>query len=394
MKNSNSKNSGSNVSRRNFLNTGLAIAGGSLFASSIGAGKLMAQDSQNTSSIHNSPASSGRRTLGGTLEVSSIGLGVQNMSRTYQTTIPTRSEMHKIIRSAFDNGLTFFDAAEAYGPLEVERILGEGVEPFRDEIVIATKFGWNIDQETGQFLPGLNSKPEHIKKVVEGMLKRLRTDRIDLLYQHRVDPQVPIEDVVGAIKDLIQEGKVLHYGLSEPGLQTVRRAHQEHPVTAIQNEHSLFYHGSDKEVLPLCEELGIGFVPWSPLGVGFLTGAVDANTRFAPGDIRGSETRFSPENLPTNLALVDLLKKWAQLKQATPGQISLAWLLAQKPFIVPIPGTTQMAHMLENVGAREVLFTPHEFDSFNSELAQIEIKGDRLPPFVQSLSGVEAPLKQ
>jgi aryl-alcohol dehydrogenase-like predicted oxidoreductase len=337
---------------------------------------------------------SGRRTLGKSLEVSSIGLGVQNMSRRYETTIPLRSEMHNIIRTAYDDGVTFFDAAEAYGPFEVERILGEGIKDFRDDIVIATKFGWNINQETGQRLPGLNSKPEHIKIVVEGMLKRLQTDRIDLLYQHRVDPEVPIEDIVGAIKDLMQEGKVLHYGLSEPGLQTVRRAHKEHPITAIQNEHSLLYHGSDDDVIPLCEELGIGFVPWSPLGVGFLTGAIDANTRFAQGDFRGTESRFSPENLPKNMALVELLQKWCKEKEATPAQISLAWLLAQKPWIVPIPGTTNMAHMKQNIGADAIKLSTEEWQQFNNELKNIEIVGARLPEFVLQFSKVEAPQKQ
>lgn len=336
----------------------------------------------------------GKRKLGASLEVSSIGLGVQNMSRTYQTTIPSRTEMHHIIRTAFDKGVTLFDAAEAYGPFEVERILGEAITPFRDKIVIETKFGWNIDQETGNRLPGLNSRPEHIKIVVEGMLKRLRTDRIDLLYQHRVDPQVPIEDVVGAIQDLIKEGKVLHYGLSEPGIQTVRRAHKIHPVAAIQNEYSLLWRGPEKQIIPLCEELGIGFVPWSPLGVGFLTGAIDANTSFAQGDFRGFETRFSPENLKHNMAVVELLKKWSVQKQATPAQISLAWLLAQKPWIVPIPGTTQMAHLIENIGAEEVKFTATEFKEFNNQLNAIQIQGERLPAFVQAFSDVEAPLKQ
>ena len=336
----------------------------------------------------------GKRKLGASLEVSSIGLGIQNMSRTYQTTIPSRTEMHHIIRTAFDKGVTLFDAAEAYGPFEVERILGEAITPFRDKIVIETKFGWNIDQETGNRLPGLNSRPEHIKIVVEGMLKRLRTDRIDLLYQHRVDPQVPIEDVVGAIQDLIKEGKVLHYGLSEPGIQTVRRAHKIHPVAAIQNEYSLLWRGPEKQIIPLCEELGIGFVPWSPLGVGFLTGAIDANTSFAPGDFRGFETRFSPENLKHNMAVVELLKKWSVQKQATPAQISLAWLLAQKPWIVPIPGTTQMAHLIENIGAEEVKFTATEFKEFNNQLNAIQIQGERLPAFVQAFSDVEAPLKQ
>lgn len=336
----------------------------------------------------------GKRKLGASLEVSSIGLGVQNMSRTYQTTIPSRTEMHHIIRTAFDKGVTLFDAAEAYGPFEVERILGEAITPFRDKIVIETKFGWNIDQETGNRLPGLNSRPEHIKIVVEGMLKRLRTDRIDLLYQHRVDPQVPIEDVVGAIQDLIKEGKVLHYGLSEPGIQTVRRAHKIHPVAAIQNEYSLLWRGPEKQIIPLCEELGIGFVPWSPLGVGLLTGAIDANTSFAQGDFRGFETRFSPENLKHNMAVVELLKKWSVQKQATPAQISLAWLLAQKPWIVPIPGTTQMAHLIENIGAEEVKFTATEFKEFNNQLNAIQIQGERLPAFVQAFSDVEAPLKQ
>ncbi|WP_310593927.1 aldo/keto reductase [Flavobacterium sp.] len=336
----------------------------------------------------------GKRKLGASLEVSSIGLGVQNMSRTYQTTIPSRTEMHHIIRTAFDKGVTLFDAAEAYGPFEVERILGEAITPFRDKIVIETKFGWNIDQETGNRLPGLNSRPEHIKIVVEGMLKRLRTDRIDLLYQHRVDPQVPIEDVVGAIQDLIKEGKVLHYGLSEPGIQTVRRAHKIHPVAAIQNEYSLLWRGPEKQIIPLCEELGIGFVSWSPLGVGFLTGAIDANTSFAQGDFRGFETRFSPENLKHNMAVVELLKKWSIQKQATPAQISLAWLLAQKPWIVPIPGTTQMAHLIENIGAEEVKFTATEFKEFNNQLNAIQIQGERLPAFVQAFSDVEAPLKQ
>ena len=333
-----------------------------------------------------------RRKLG-PLEVSSVGLGVQNMSRTYQTTIPSRSEMHRIIRTAFDRGLTFYDAAEAYGPHEVERILGEGVAPFRNEIVIATKFGWNIDLETGARGPGLNSRPDHVKRVVEGMLKRLRTDRIDLLYQHRVDPQVPIEDVAGAIQDLMTQGKVLHWGLSEMGPQTLRRAHAARPVTAVQNEYSMLWRGPEQDILPLCEELGIGFVPWSPLGVGFLTGAIDENTRFAAGDIRGIETRFSPENLPRNLSLVRLIETWAERKHTTPARIALAWLMAQKPWIVPIPGTTQMAHMLDNIGAADVGFDDGELQELNAALAKVTIQGERLPPAVLAFSGVEAPVK-
>lgn len=378
------------MNRRNLLQTGLTLAGSSLIASQVSAQKQIPETSTKNTSANASP---GRRKLG-TLEVSSIGLGVQNMSRTYQTTIPSRPEMHKIIRTAFDRGVTLFDAAEAYGPFEVERILGEALEGIRNKVVIETKFGWNIDQKTGQRLPGLNSRPEHIKEVVEGMLKRLRTDRIDLLYQHRVDPSVPIEDVVGAIKDLIKEGKVVHYGLSEPGPQTVRRAHAVHPVTAIQNEYSLIWRGPETVILPLCEELGIGFVPWSPLGVGFLTGAIDANTRFAPGDIRGAESRFSSDNLPNNLTIVELVKSWATRKKATPAQVALAWLLAQKPWIVPIPGTTQMEHMLENIGAADVRFTADELTQFGTELARIEVKGERLPQMVLAFSNVEAPLKK
>jgi aryl-alcohol dehydrogenase-like predicted oxidoreductase len=335
---------------------------------------------------------SGRRKLGA-LEISSVGLGVQNMSRTYQTTIPTRSEMLNIIRTAFDRGVTFFDAAEAYGPHEVERILGEGVAPFRDKVVITSKFGFDVDLETGVRRPGRDSRPGRIKLVVEGMLKRLRTDRIDLLYQHRVDPQVPIEDVAGAIKDLMAQGKVLHWGLSEMGPNTLRCAHAELPVTAVQNEYSMLWRGPEEVIIPLCQELGIGFVPWSPLGVGFLTGAIDANTRFAPGDIRGIESRFSPENLPHNLALVDLLRIWAERKRATPAQIALAWLMAQKPWIVPIPGTTQMPHMLENIGAADVRFTPSELDELTASVSAIRIRGTRLPDQVLVMSGVEAPAR-
>jgi aryl-alcohol dehydrogenase-like predicted oxidoreductase len=376
--------------RRDLFKTGLVLAGGALLPTACKTTASAAGAKTNSSKQQVTT----RRKLGGTLEVSSIGLGVQNMSRKYTTEVPFRPEMHNIIRTAVDNGVTLFDAAEAYGPFEVERILGEALVGIRNKVVIETKFGWNIDQQTGRRLPGLNSHPEHIKEVVEGMLKRLRTDRIDLLYQHRVDPAVPIEDVVGAIKELISQGKVLHYGLSEPGIQTVKRAHAIHPVTAIQNEYSLLWRGPEKNIIPLCEELGIGFVCWSPLGVGFLTGAIDAETRFAPGDIRGTEGRFAPENVPNNLALIELVKQWAVQKSATPAQISLAWLIAQKPWVVPIPGTTQMAHMLENSGADAVRFTTEELNSFNNDLAKIEIKGLRLPQMVLDFSGVEAPPKK
>jgi aryl-alcohol dehydrogenase-like predicted oxidoreductase len=372
---------------------GLLGAVGSLAAAPLlgGAGsQASAQAIGNASGA--ATGASGRRKLG-SLEVSSIGLGVQNMSRTYQTTIPTRPEMINIIRMAFDRGVTFYDAAEAYGPHEVERILGEGVAPFRDQVVITSKFGWDVDLKTGERRPGLISRPDRIKLAVEGMLKRLRTDRIDLLYQHRVDPEVPIEDVAGAVRGLMAEGKVLHWGLSEMGLNTLRRAHAELPVTAVQNEYSMLWRGPEEQVIPLCEELGIGFVPWSPLGVGFLTGAIDARTRFAEGDIRRVESRFSPENLPHNLALVELVRNWAERKQATPAQIALAWLMARKPWIVPIPGTTQMPHMLENIGAASIRFTRAELAELDASVSAVQIRGARLPEQVLAFSGVEAPAR-
>jgi aryl-alcohol dehydrogenase-like predicted oxidoreductase len=371
------------IGRRSFL----------MSAGTLAAAPLLGVTGREAFAETGSSAAIGRRRLG-SLEVSSVGIGVQNMSRTYQTTIPRRADMINIIRTAFDKGVTFFDAAEAYGPHEVERILGEGIAPFRNKVAITSKFGWNIDLETGQRLPGLNSKPDHIKLVVDGMLKRLRTDRIDLLYQHRVDPDVPIEDVAGAIKDLKTQGKVLHWGLSEMGPNTLRRAHATLPVTAVQNEYSMLWRGPEAVIIPLCQELGIGFVCWSPLGVGFLTGAIDANTRFAAGDIRGIEGRFSPENLPNNLKLVELVKRWAERKRATPAQIALAWLMAQKPWIVPIPGTTQMAHMLDNIGASDVRFTSSEVAELNKDVSAIEIRGARLPDQVLVFSGVEAAPKK
>lgn len=332
----------------------------------------------------------GRRKLG-QLEVSSIGLGVQNMSRKYTSEIPYRPEMVAHIRSAFDHGVTFFDTAEAYGPHECERILGDAIQPFRDQVVITSKFGWNIDQETGARRPGLNSRPDHVKLVVDAMLRRLKTDHIDLLYQHRVDPDVPIEEVAGAVQDLMQQGKVRHWGLSEMGLGTLRRAHAVLPVTAVQSEYSMLWRGPEAEVLPVCEELGIGFVPWSPLGVQFLTGWIDANTRYAPGDIRGMETRFSPENMPHNLQLVELLKVWGERKQAAPAQIALAWLLAQKPWIVPIPGTTNTAHMIQNNGAAAIQFSQGELSELNTAVRAITVQGQRLPDAVLVHSGREAP---
>ncbi|NHO66736.1 aldo/keto reductase [Aestuariicella hydrocarbonica] len=366
------------------------MAGAGVAAASLLPAHVNAESGQGQQGNPNRSFSLKGRKLGA-LEVSSIGLGVQNMSRTYTGTTPYRPEMISVIRTAFDQGVTFFDAAEAYGPWEVERILGEGVAPFRDQVVIATKFGWNIDPETGERRPGLNSRPAHIKRVVEGMLKRLNTDRIDLLYQHRVDPEVPIEDVAGAVKDLIDQGKVLHWGLSEMGLKTLRRAHAVLPVSAVQSEYSMLWRGPEQEVIPTCEELGIGFVPWSPLGVQFLTGWIDAKTTFAPGDFRSTESRFSPENLQQNVALVDLVTDWADRKRAAPAQIALAWLMAKQPWIVPIPGTTNKDHLLQNIGAGEVHFTPAEFTELSDAIASIEIRGQRLPDAVQVYSDVEAP---
>lgn len=378
-------------SRRSFLTGTAAAAGGALLSGFAGPGSSRGPQARPNSGSQ--PGTSSRlptRQLG-SLEVSCIGVGVQNMSRKYNTTVPYRPEMIDLIRTAYERGVTFFDTAEVYGPFECERILGEAVEPFRDEVVITSKFGMNVDLETGERREGMNSRPEHIKRSVEGMLRRLQTDRIDLLYQHRVDPEVPIEDVAGAVGELMEEGKVLHWGLSEMGLDTLRRAHGEQPVTAVQNEYSMLWRGPEEEVIPTCEELGIGFVPWSPLGVQFLTGWIDENTRFAQGDFRGTEPRFSPENLSHNLALVDLIKQWAERKQAAPAQIALAWLMAQKPWVVPIPGTTNVAHLDQNIGAASVEFTPSELSELNSAVSEIEVRGQRLPDFVLDATGVEAP---
>lgn len=379
--------------RRTFLLTGAGIAAASMLPHVSAAAQVHARKSTKADADAQKPTNLGNRRLG-TLEVSSIGLGVQNMHRKYDTTVPYRPEMISIIREAYDRGVNFFDCAEAYGPFENERILGEAIKPFRNKVRITSKFGWNINPDTGERGPGLNSRPDHIKRAVEGSLKRLQTDRIDLLYQHRVDPQVPIEDVAGAVKDLMDEGKVLYWGLSEPGIQTIRRAHAALPLTAIQNEYSMATRDPEKEVIPLCEELGIGFVPWWPLDCQLLTGWLDANTRFAPGDFRAITPRFSPENLAHNMKLVDLIKTWADRKHAAPAQIALAWLMAQKPWIVPIPGTTVMSHMLDNIGATGIKFTPAEIIELNASVAAVKIKGQRLPDAVQLFSNVEAPPKR
>lgn len=343
------------------------------------------------------PESATRRRLG-PFEVFPIGLGVQwhpgrspEVVNDLYASSTDRSAAIGLIRRAVDLGVTLFDTAEVYGPFLSEELLGEALQGIRDRVVLSTKFGFDVDPKSGERRGGLNSRPEHIREVVDAQLRRLRTDRIDLLYQHRVDPKVPIEDVAGTMKDLGAQGKVRHYGLSEPGLQTVRRAHAVHPVAAIQNEYSMLWRGPESQVLPLCEELGIGFVPWSPLGMGFLAGAVSARTRFGEGDFRGSVPRFAPDVLPANMALVRLVQTWARRKAVTPAQLALAWLTARRPWIVPIPGTTNAAHLEENVAAAAISFSPAERSELDAGLAAITIQGDRLSPAVLAATGVEAP---
>lgn len=346
-------------------------------------------------------ADSARRHLG-PLAVAPIGLGCQwrpgatpgAVADSYASSFD-RATAIRLIRQAVDHGVTLIDTAEAYGPFLSEEIVGEALQGIRDRVVLETKFGFDIDPVTGQRLSGgRNSRPAHIRQVVDEQLRRLRTDRIDVLIQHRVDPNVPIEDVAGAVKDLITEGKVRQFGLSEPGLQTIRRAHSVQPLAVIQNEYSMLWRGPEAQVLPLCEELGIGFVCWSPLGMGFLAGGVRADSRFATApvmDFRAITPRFAPEALPANMALVALVRTWAQRKNATSAQLSLAWLMAQKPWIVPIPGTTNIAHMEENLGAVNVSFTADELKQLNDAVSAIRIQGERLPPAVMAMSGVEAP---
>jgi len=319
------------------------------------------------------------------LEVSAIGLGCMGMSFGYGPP-KDRQEMILLIREAVDRGGTFFDTAEVYGPFTNEELVGEALVPYRKQVVIATKFGFKLDPNTGRSI-GVDSRPKHIKQVAEASLTRLRTDVIDLFYQHRVDPKVPIEDVAGAVKQLIREGKVKHFGLSEPGVQTIRRAHAVQPVTAIQNEYSLWWRKPEQEVLPLLEELGIGFVPYSPLGRGFLTGKMNENTTFDNTDFRNTLPRFTPEARKANQALVDLLGEIAKRKKATPGQIALAWLLAQKPWIVPIPGTTKLRRFEENIGAAEIELTRDDLREIENTASQIEVQGARYPEHLEQMTG-------
>lgn len=328
-----------------------------------------------------------KRKLGNSsLEVSTIGLGCMGMTFSYAP-FPDKQEMISLIRSAVERGVTFFDTAEVYGPHTNEELVGEALSPFRGQVVIATKFGFQLDPTRKLPWTGLNSRPEHIKQAVEGSLARLKVDAIDLLYQHRVDPDVPIEDVAGAVKELIQEGKVRHFGLSEAGAQTIRRAHAVQPVTAVQSEYSLWWRHPEAEVLPTLEELGIGFVPYSPLGKGFLTGKISENTTFDSSDIRNIIPRFTPQARKANQALVDLLDKIAGQKQATPAQIALAWLLAQKPWIVPIPGTTKLSRLEENIGAVAVELTPDDLHEIESAASQITIQGARYPEHLEQMTG-------
>jgi len=326
-----------------------------------------------------------KRNLGkSNLEVSAIGLGCMGMSYGYGPA-GDKKEMISLIQSAVERGVTFFDTAEAYGPFINEELVGEALAPFRDQVVIATKFGFKLDPKVERGLNGVDSRPEHIKEVAEASLKRLKVHAIDLFYQHRVDPDVPIEDVAGAVKELIQQGKVKHFGLSEAGVQTIRRAHAVQPVAALQSEYSLWWREPEAEVLPTLEELGIGFVPFSPLGKGFLTGKINEDTKFDKTDFRNIVPRFTPEARKANQALVDLLSKFAEQKKATPAQIALAWLLAQKPWIVPIPGTTKLHRLEENIGATAVELTPDDLRQIDDAASNISVQGARYPENLQKM---------
>jgi aryl-alcohol dehydrogenase-like predicted oxidoreductase len=325
-----------------------------------------------------------KRKLGkSSLEVSAIGLGCMGLSFGYGPAVDKQQGI-SLIRAAVERGVTFFDTAEVYGPFTNEELVGEALAPFRDQVVIATKFGFKI--ENGK-QAGLDSRPEHIKEVADASLKRLKSDRIDLLYQHRVDPNVPIEDVAGAVKDLIQQGKVKHFGLSEAGVKTIRRAHAVQPVAALQSEYSLWWREPEAEVLPTLEELGIGFVPFSPLGKGFLTGKISQDTQFDKTDFRNIVPRFTPENRKANQALVELIARFAQQKKASPAQVALAWLLAQKPWIIPIPGTTKLHRLEENIGAAAVELTPDDLRQLESAASKIPVQGERYPEELQKLVG-------
>ena len=328
-----------------------------------------------------------KRKLGkSNLEVSALGLGCMGMSFGLGPAAD-KKEMIALMRTAVERGLTFFDTAEVYGPFTNEELVGEALEPVRDQVAIATKFGWKIDPKSDRGMAGLDSRPEHIKQVAEASLKRLRTDVIDLFYQHRVDPEVPIEDVAGAVKDLIRDGKVRHFGLSEAGANTIRRAHKVQPVTALQSEYSLWWREPEAEIIPTLEELGIGFVPFSPLGKGFLTGKINNDTQFEKGDFRNIVPRFTPENREANQQLVEVIRRFARQRNATPAQIALAWLLAQKPWMVPIPGTTKLNRLDENIGALDIELSPEDLHELEVTAAKIAVQGARYPEEMQKLVG-------
>jgi aryl-alcohol dehydrogenase-like predicted oxidoreductase len=376
------RRAGAALSRRELLTLAVAI-GGAAMSPALSHAAVPA------------PASMPRRKLGPSLEVSALGLGCMSMNGGQYNPPRDPQAMVGLIHEAIDLGVTFFDTAEVYGPFVNEELVGRALAGRRERVVLATKFGFDL--QGGRRTGGLNSRPENIRAVAEASLRRLRTDVIDLFYQHRVDPRVPIEDVAGAVQDLIRSGKVRHFGLSEPGLQTLRRAHAVQPVEAVQNEYSLLWRGPESGLLAVCEELGIGLVPWSPLGLGFLTGAIDERTRFdGPGytDYRLTNPRFTSAALKANQPLVQLLREWAERKRASPAQVALAWLLAQRPWIVPIPGTTNPRHLRENLGALALRYSTDELKAFNASLGRIDVQGERLRPELRVLSDVEAPARR
>lgn len=374
-----------NFNRRDFMSSSVLASFGLMLGQSVLANNKTIESNETTNL---SFVKSDKRMLG-SLEVSALGLGGLPVVGFYGGGLREQNDVNKLYAEAYENGVTFFDTAEIYGSFANEKQVGEAIAPFRKKVVLATKFGFDIDTETKQNR-GVNSHPEHIRKAVEGSLKRLKTDYIDLLYQHRVDPNVPIEDVAGTIKDLMTEGKVLHWGLSEPGIKTIRRAHAEQPLSAIQNEYSIWTRDPEAEVIPLCEELGIGFVPWCPLGYGFFADAINENSRFSQGDFRTILPRTTPENFPQNLKLLYYVKEWGLRKNATAAQISLAWLQAHKPWIVPIPGTSKSVHLRENLRANTITFTAAEFNEFNNGLSKIEIAGPRNAKMIMDGMGIES----
>ena len=377
------------VNRRKFIGNS-AIAGLGLALNPFSMpGKGMSMEVKQKPGKTLSETATNRRKLRD-LEVSAQGMGGLPVVGFYTGDVREQDHVNKLYREAYENGVTFFDTAEVYGPLINERQVGEAVQPFRKEIVIATKFGFDVDPDTGE-RRGIDSRPKTIRRSVEGSLKRLKTDYIDLSYQHRVDPNVPIEDVAGTIQDLMNEGKVRNWGLSEPGLNTVRRAHAVQPLSAVQNEYSPWSRDPETDILPLCEELGIGFVPWCPLGYGFFADAINENSRFSEGDFRAILPRITPENIPQNLEMLYYIEEWGLRKNASPSQITLAWLQAQKPWIVPIPGTSNSVHLRENMRANDISFSSEELKEFNSGLSDIKIAGARNAQGVMKAMGVEAP---